>query len=204
MVGNKQNTQERSDRILEPLQVVIQLALLSFCPTGTKLCIQDNILSLQLPTFSQGVWRWYNKDSKEDLYFLFSAVKRYYIWYKEESYPFFSYILELSKKGIAKLIQTYQKTDKAAIGHVLGLYQALLDSDGTEIFKDTKNSPVDKIFKNIKLLYNKKLLISLYNIFQLMEIDAEYKDTYYKSIQILLSPINKKIQTWIHEQLLVK
>ena len=73
-----------------------------------------------------------------------------------------------------------------------------------ELFKDTKNSPVDKIFKNIKLLYNKKLLISLYNIFQLMEIDAEYKDTYYKSIQILLSPINKKIQTWIHEQLLVK
>ena len=142
IMGNKQNTQERSDRILDPLQVAIQLALLSFCPIGTKLCIQDNILSLQLPTFSQGVWRWYNKDSKEDLYFLFNAVKRYYIWYKEEPFPFYSYILELSKKGIEKLIQTYQKTDKAAISHVLGLYQALLNSDGSEIFKDTQNSPV--------------------------------------------------------------
>ena len=76
--------QEKTDRILEPLQAMTQLALLSYCPIGTKLCVNNNILSLQLPTFSQGVWRWFNKDSKEYLYFLFNAVKRYYMWYRDE------------------------------------------------------------------------------------------------------------------------
>ena len=30
--------------ILEPLQVMVQLALLSFCPIGTKITINNNIL----------------------------------------------------------------------------------------------------------------------------------------------------------------
>ena len=68
-LGSSRAPQEKADRILEPMQVMIQLALLSFCPTGTKLCVNDNLLSLQLPTLSQGVWRWYNKDSKDDLFF---------------------------------------------------------------------------------------------------------------------------------------
>ena len=63
---------------------------------------------------------------------------------------------------------------------------------------------LDKIFKNIKLLYNKKLLVALYNIFQLLEIDTEYKEEYYKSMQTLLIPVHKKIQKWIHDELLVK
>ena len=79
--GTRPN-QEKTDRVLEPLQAMVQLALLSYCPIGTKLCVNNNILSLQLPTFSQGVWRWFNKDSKDDLYFLFNAVKRYYMWYR--------------------------------------------------------------------------------------------------------------------------
>ena len=56
---------ERSDMILEPLQVM-QLALLSHCPIGTKVSVSDNILQLQKPTLLQGVWRWYNSDGKDD------------------------------------------------------------------------------------------------------------------------------------------
>ena len=74
---------ERSDMILEPLQVMVQLALLSYSPIGTKVSVADNILHLQFPTMFQGVWRWYNLDGKDDLYYLFHAIRRYYKWYKQ-------------------------------------------------------------------------------------------------------------------------
>lgn len=52
------------DTILEPLQSMIQLALLSICPVGTKLRIQENILYLQSPTIIQPFSRWYHSDKK--------------------------------------------------------------------------------------------------------------------------------------------
>ena len=37
------NMKEKSDMILEPLQVMIQLALLSHSPIGTKLSVSNNL-----------------------------------------------------------------------------------------------------------------------------------------------------------------
>ena len=78
------NRKERSDMILEPLQVMTQLAILSYSPIGTKVSVSDNILQLHKPHMFQGVWRWYNSDGKDDLYYLFHAIRRYYKWYKKE------------------------------------------------------------------------------------------------------------------------
>ena len=67
---------ERSDMILEPLQVMVQLALLSQSPIGTKVSVSDNILQLHPPSFFQGAWRWYNSDGKDDLYYLFHRTRK--------------------------------------------------------------------------------------------------------------------------------
>ena len=64
---------EKTEMILEPMQVMIQLALLSFCPLGTKISVSSNILYLQLPTFYQGAVRWYQNDTKDDLHYLFHS-----------------------------------------------------------------------------------------------------------------------------------
>lgn len=72
---------ERFDIILEPLQAITQLALLSFCPIGTKIAIQNNRIELQLPGYSQSFVRWYNNDNKEDLYYLFNACRRFTLFY---------------------------------------------------------------------------------------------------------------------------
>ena len=52
---------ERADLILEPMQVMIQLALLAHSPIGTKISVSNNILSIQPPSMTQGVYRWWNK-----------------------------------------------------------------------------------------------------------------------------------------------
>ena len=46
-MNNLQTQKERSDMILEPLQVMVQLGLLSFCPIGTKVSVSENLLHLQ-------------------------------------------------------------------------------------------------------------------------------------------------------------
>ena len=48
-MNNLQTQKERSDMILEPLQVMVQLGLLSFCPIGTKVSVSENLLHLQQP-----------------------------------------------------------------------------------------------------------------------------------------------------------
>ena len=41
---------ERFDIILEPLQSITQLALMAFCPCGSKLTISNNLLFIQCAT----------------------------------------------------------------------------------------------------------------------------------------------------------
>ena len=65
----KDKRKERFDIILEPLQAMTQLALLSFCPRGSKLTITNNILSIQLPMWGQSFIRSYNQDKKDDVFF---------------------------------------------------------------------------------------------------------------------------------------
>ena len=77
----KDKRKERFETILEPLQAITQLALLSFCPKGSKLSITNNILFIQTPTWSQPFMRSYNQDQRDDLFFLFSVIKRFNKFY---------------------------------------------------------------------------------------------------------------------------
>lgn len=125
---------ERFETILEPLQAILQIALLSFYPVGTKLTIQNNILTLQPPTYSQSMLRWYNNDTKEDLYFLFNVFHRFKKFYAhckhdDGSVQHRLHVLlnELAKTGINKIIRTYGQTDKPHILQTLTMYKYILD-----------------------------------------------------------------------------
>ena len=125
---------ERFETILEPLQAILQIALLSFYPVGTKITIQNNILTLQPPAYSQSMLRWYNNDTKEDLYFLFNVFHRFKKFYancKQDDgsvqHRLHVLLTELAKTGINKLIRTYGQTDKPHILQTLTMYKFILD-----------------------------------------------------------------------------
>ena len=107
------NKKEKVNMILEPLQVMLTLAMLSFCPVGTKIYIINNVLYVHEPSMLQGVYRWLDGNSKDDLYYLFHAIRRYYKWYKTIDSKVYELILKLAKEGIKKLISTYQKAMRA-------------------------------------------------------------------------------------------
>ncbi len=200
------NIKEKSDMILEPLQVMIQLALLSHCPIGTKLSISENLLHIQQPSWNQGIWRWYMKDNKDDLYYLFQAIRRFYMWYKPENCVIYSKILETAIKGISKLQETYDKTDKISIKHTLAMYTNILKLETPNLFNDNSNEQsinIDKVFQNITALYNQKILAIIFNIFKLLEDDTneDNKRDLMEGLLLIMNPTTNKIKAWIRENL---
>ena len=197
---------ERSDMILEPLQVMVQLALLSESPIGTKVSVSDNILQLHPPSWTQGVWRWYNSDGKDDLYYLFHAIRRYYKWYKSEDNKIYNHILSSAVKGIEKLIITYSAAEQTAITHTLALYKNVLELESPDLFKDPDADSVniDTVFQNIKETYDKRLLKVIYNTILMVEdpdTTEDLKPYYINGLLKILSPTNDNIRKWIREKL---
>lgn len=121
---------EKFDMIVEPFQAILQICFLAFCPIGTKIAIQDNLLRIQLPSISQGIMRWYYSDNKDDLYYLFNVFRRfivYYDFFNHNFKPLMNLILYLAKQGLNNLMITYQKTEKISLLHTLELYKCILD-----------------------------------------------------------------------------
>jgi hypothetical protein len=196
---------ERADLILEPMQVMIQLALLAHSPIGTKISVSNNILSIQPPSMTQGVYRWWNNDNKDDLYYLFHAIRRYYKWYKSQNDEAYQYILTWAVKGLDKLSETYNKADKNNIRHTLALYRNVLDLKADEIFKDNKEDTVtiDQVFKEIINIYDDRLLYITHNALLMMEeeMNTEFKQKLLDGLTLILEPMNIKIRKWILEKM---
>ena len=196
---------ERADLILEPMQVMIQLALLAHSPIGTKISVSNNILSIQPPSMTQGAYRWWNNDNKDDLYYLFHAIRRYYKWYKSQKDEVYQYILAWAVKGLDKLSETYNKADKNNIRHTLALYRNVLDLKTDEIFKDNKEDTVtiDQVFKEIINIYDDRLLYITHNTLLMMEeeINTEFKQKLLDGLTLILEPMDIKIRKWILEKM---
>ena len=199
------HTKEKSDMILEPMQVMTQLAILSHCPIGTKISVSNNILYLQLPTFYQGAIRWYQSDTKDDLYYLFHVMRRYYSWYPKEKNEIFGYILNRAKKGINRLIETYNKTDKTSIIHTLTLYKNILQSESKELFANNggTNITIDHVFETVKDTYDVKLHFTVFNLLKLIDEEEhdEYKTQYIEGLMKTLEPMQIKLRKWIQEKI---
>ena len=207
----KEKKKERFDIILEPLQAITQLALLSFCPKGSKLTIANNLLSIQLPHWGQGLWRSYNQDVKEDLFFLFNAIvrfNRFYSYIQEEAEEYcylFHLLVQMSKRGIDKLLQTYATADQPALLHTLQLYRNLLDKP--EIYMDEHEldsvdkthsvNNIDDVFISIRKLYVPQEYIILYQTLRLLEKNPDKYEVYIKGLNTTLSPVYERIQKWI-------
>lgn len=193
---------ERQDMILEPLQVMIQLSLLSNCPIGTKVSVSDNLLHIQQPSYVQGAIRWWRDDNKDDLYYLFHAIRRYYLWYKSKDTVIFSYILESAINGLEKLIETYKVCKNTAITHTLSLYSNILKLEEQNLFDSPNENAVtmDKVFENITVLYDKKDLMVVFNVLKKLEetTNDQYKEFYLNSLESFLKPIQYEIKKWIH------
>ena len=127
---------ERFDIILEPLQALTQLSAMAFCPIGTKLTINNNLLYIQIPGWGQGLLRSFNNDKRDDLFYLFNVIIRFNTFYgylknngeSDEDPKLFKLLIKLAKQGIDNLLLTYSTIDQPSLLHTLQMYRTLLEN----------------------------------------------------------------------------
>lgn len=210
---------DKIDTILEPLQAMIQLTLLGICPIGTKLRIQENILQVQPLSLMQPLSRWYNTDKKDDLYFLYSVIKRYIRWYNPTSnkksllsVELYQLITAMAIEGLNQLFKTYSSCDANTVIHVIQMYKNLLEYNNDKILLDEyivdveKNKVnIDEVFERIISVYDPNILQVVYHT--LLLIKQENNDNIQShnidGLNSILSKYNIAIKEWIKLNLIL-
>jgi len=134
-IGGGKKKKERFDTILEPLQAILQVGFLTYCPIGTKIAIHNNCLIIQSPGYTQQVSRWYNNDTKEDLVYLFNVFSRFSRYYHflldaeigSTNHRLYTMLIKLAKSGIDNLIRTYNQTAEVHLLHTLQMFKNMLE-----------------------------------------------------------------------------
>lgn len=210
-IANK--PKEKVDMILEPFQSMIQLALLSIYPVGTKLQIKENLLYLQSPTMIQPLSRWYHSDKKDDLYFLYSVIKRFIKWYNPTinkkspiNAELYKLITSMGIEGLNSLFKTYSSSDSNTVIQVIQMYRNLLEHNNDKILLDEflvhseKNKiNIDGLFENIITIYEPTIIRVIHNILVLIknETDITVQRNIIEGFNLILCKNNKLIKEWI-------
>jgi hypothetical protein len=215
---------ERVEMVLEPLQAMTQLAIMTYCPVGSKLSISNNLLCIQIPSWSQSVTRSYNHDKKDDLFFLFSVINRFNSFYlflrnkQGKTSELFDILVDMSKTGLDKIIQTYSRGggDYTHLLQTLKMYRKMLErpdvfteksssqqneKDKEKKMESEKDKNIDGIFVKISELYTEEHLSIIYNTLKLIKKHPEDCVTYMDGLNHIFNPINTEIKKWIHENI---
>jgi hypothetical protein len=124
--------------ILDPLSVIIKLAILSNKPVGTKLLIQHNVIYFQEPGPFQSICRMIYKTNKTDLQYLFNPLNIACIHFLSKSFstksPRIKKLFVCAQNGLKKLIETYKSC--SIITLTLNYYYALLTNHIQEVYNE--------------------------------------------------------------------
>lgn len=124
--------------ILDPLSVIIKLAILSNKPVGTKILIQNNVIYFQEPGPFQSICRMFYKSNKTDLQYLFNPLNIACLHFLSKSFiektPRMKELFICAQNGLKKLIETYKSC--SIITLTLNYYYALLNNHIHQIYNE--------------------------------------------------------------------
>jgi hypothetical protein len=147
--------------ILDPLSVIIKLAILSNKSIGTKICISRNIIYFQEPGLFQGLCRYLLKTNKTDLQYMYNPIELACQHYLSKSSiqqnPKLKDLFKCAQNGILKLIETYKQCSIMRL--CLNYYYSLISNHLDE-------TCIENLFRkdNMTPLYTTELVLSLHKI----------------------------------------
>jgi hypothetical protein len=147
--------------ILDPLSVIIKLAILGNKPIGTKICISRNIIYFQEPGIFQGFCRYLLKTNKTDLQYMYNPIELACQHYLSKSSiqqnPKLKDLFKCAQNGILKLIETYKQCSIMRL--CLNYYYSLISNHLDE-------TCIENLFRkdNMTPLYTIELVSSLHKI----------------------------------------
>lgn len=144
--------------LLDPLSVIVKLAILSNKPIGTKLLIQNNIIYFQEPGPFQAFCRIIYKSNKTDLQFIYNPINIACLHFLSKNFtdktPRIKNLFLCAQNGLKKLIETYKSCSIITI--TLNYYYVLLSNHIQQIYNE--NIFVKDNFTNY---YNTTIIESL-------------------------------------------
>ena len=193
--------------ILDPLSVIIKLAILSNKQVGTKICIDKNIIYVQDPGIFQSVCRYAFKNNKTDLQFLYNpieiACKQYLNTKTVQQYPKITDLFKCAQNGLLKLIETYRSCSimRLCLNYfyaIISNYFVLLqDNKFIDVFfrKDIMTSLyTEEINENLQKLWSPDKIRIILNITSYLSILNENAETDVKSLETIIDSIDKQVQ----------
>jgi hypothetical protein len=125
--------------ILDPLSVIVKLAILSNKPVGTKLLIQNNVIYFQEPGPFQSISRMFYKTNKTDLQYIYNPLNIACLYFLSktsvEKTPRMKDLFVCAQNGLKKLIETYKAC--SIITLTLNYYYALLNNHIQQIYNES-------------------------------------------------------------------
>jgi len=146
--------------VLDPLSVIIKLAIIGNKPVGTKILISKNIMYFQEPGPFQALCRVFFKTNKTDLQYMYNpielACKQFLSKEFVKTTPRIKNLFTCAQNGIKRLIETY-KTN-SIISLTLNYFNVIITNHVEQTYNES-------IFNKdgMTSLYTKELLEELFN-----------------------------------------
>jgi len=195
--------------ILEPLSVIIKLAILSNKPLGTKICIDKNVIYLQEPGPFQAICRYTLNVNKTDLQYLYNPIEfacKYYLTdVMTKQYPKLKELFKTAQFGIEKLMETYKHCSIMRL--CLNYFYSIISNYFTNLeekkfiaslFRKDTMTPLytsDLIYSFEKIWSQDKIKIIL-NLTSFLCND-ENAESNVKSLENIMDGIDKLVQTML-------
>ena len=145
--------------LLDPLSVIVKLAILACKPIGTKVCIQNNVMSFQDPGIFQGLCRTVYNLNKTDLHFMYNPIQlacsHFLSTPAAKSRPRMRNLFAYAQKGLERLMETYR--NNSTIRHSLNYYHAIIGN-----YVEAKYNPTLFRKDGMSVLYGDELVTSLH------------------------------------------
>ena len=156
--------------LLDPLSVIIKLAILACKPVGTKVCIQNNTMSFQDPGIFQGLCRTIYSLNKTDLHFMYNpiqlACQHFLSASAVKTRPRMRNLFAYAQKGLERLMDTYR--NNSTIRHSLNYYHAIIAN-----YVDAKYNPT---------LFRKDAMTVLYGDELVAILNGQWTDKWVKAV----------------------
>lgn len=187
--------------ILDPLSVIIKLAILSNKPIGTKLRINNNIIYTQEPGPFQAFCRYIFKNNKTDIQYLYNpielACQNYLTKQVIQQNPKIKDLFKCSQNGLLRLIETYKNCSVMRL--CLNYYYSIITNHLEENYNET-------LFRkdNMTIFYNADVLNQMMKVWSQDKIKIVLNLTTYlstndnaetdvKSLETIMDGIDKQI-----------
>ena len=184
--------------ILDPLSVIIKLAIISNKPVGSKILIKENIIHIQEPGLFQGLTRYINKTNRNDLHYLYNpiciACKKYLNKNDRKKTPEMVHLFICAQFGIIKLIETYQ--GNSVINLCLNYYHSVIENFVKELytplFRDDEITPLytDALLYKLNEIWTPEKIKIVLDMIHFLNDDKMANDNV-KSLDIFIQNIDK-------------